>query len=242
MMTVLENVEPKVLSRVRALLAKAESTTFPEEADALMAKAQELMGRHAIDRAMVAGRDHGKPSSSRILVEDPYATAKSLLLAAVGHATRCKAVWSKTSRVMTVFGYADDLAAVELLYTSLLLQATSAMSAAARGGDPRTRSRAFRHAFLVAYAHRIGRRLAEVTASTIEDADREHGGSLLPVLARRDAEIDAAVAEAFPRLSRARTSASDASGWAAGVTAADRAALGGEAVGPPARAPGIGPA
>ena len=239
-MTVLENVEPKVLSRVRALLAKAESTTFPDEAEALMAKAQELMGRHAIDRAMVAGRDHGKPSSARIVVEDPYATAKALLFGAVAHATRCKAVWSKGSRVMTVFGYADDLASVELLYTSLLLQATSAMSAAGRHGDARSRSRAFRHAFLVAYAHRIGRRLADVTASTVEDAAREHGGSLLPVLARRDAEIDAAVAEAFPRLGRSRTTASDAGGWAAGVTAADRAALGGDAIGPQARAPGLG--
>jgi hypothetical protein len=38
---------------VRALLAKAESTTYPEEADALTAKAQELMARHSIDRAML---------------------------------------------------------------------------------------------------------------------------------------------------------------------------------------------
>ena len=37
-----------MLERVRALLAKAESTTFPEEADALTAKAQQLMTRHAL--------------------------------------------------------------------------------------------------------------------------------------------------------------------------------------------------
>jgi hypothetical protein len=224
-------IDPKVLGRVRALLAKAESTTFPDEAEALMAKAQELMARHAIDRAMVGRSDGTEPSSVRILVEDPYATAKSVLLGAVAHATRCQAVWSKRSKVMTVFGYPDDLAAVELLYTSLLLQATAALSAAGRDGDARSRSRAFRHAFLVAFANRIGRRLAEVTAATVQDADREHEGSLLPVLARREAAIDAAVAEAFPRLGRSRTSASDASGWAAGVTAADRAALGGDAVG-----------
>ena len=223
--------DPKVLARVRALLAKAESTTFPDEAEALMAKAQELMGRHAIDRAMVAGRDNTKASSVRIVVEDPYATAKSLLLNEVAHATRCKAVWSKSSRTMTVFGFDDDLASVELLYTSLLLQATSAVTVAGQGGDGRTRSRGFRHAFLVAFAHRIGRRLAEVTASTVKDADREHGGSLLPVLVQRDAAIDAAVAEAFPRLGRSRTSASDPAGWAAGTTAANRAALGGDGLG-----------
>jgi hypothetical protein len=188
------------------------------------------MGRHAIDRAVLAGSDSNQPASVRISVDDPYATAKSLLLHAVANASRCKAVWSKASKVMTVFGFDDDLAAVELLYTSLLLQATTAMTVAGRDGGARTRSRGFRHAFLVAFAHRVGGRLAEVTASTVEGADREHGGSLLPVLARRDAAIDAAVAEAFPRLGRARTSASDAAGWAAGTTAADRAALGGDAL------------
>ncbi len=34
-----------MLQRVRALLAKAESTTFPEEAEALTGEAQELMAR-----------------------------------------------------------------------------------------------------------------------------------------------------------------------------------------------------
>lgn len=38
-------VEEKVLSRVRGLLAKAESTEFGEEAETLSAKAQELMSR-----------------------------------------------------------------------------------------------------------------------------------------------------------------------------------------------------
>ncbi|EOD65931.1 DUF2786 domain-containing protein [Amycolatopsis vancoresmycina] len=38
---------------LRALLAKAESSSFPEEAEALSAKAQELMTRHALDRVLV---------------------------------------------------------------------------------------------------------------------------------------------------------------------------------------------
>nr|MDT0667092.1 DUF2786 domain-containing protein [Micromonospora sp. DSM 115978] len=36
----------RVLDRVRALLAKAESTEFTEEADALTAKAQQLIAQH----------------------------------------------------------------------------------------------------------------------------------------------------------------------------------------------------
>lgn len=45
------DVDDKALSRVRALLAKAEDTKFPEEAEALSAKAQELMSRYSLQRA-----------------------------------------------------------------------------------------------------------------------------------------------------------------------------------------------
>ncbi|NEA40757.1 DUF2786 domain-containing protein, partial [Streptomyces sp. SID11385] len=44
--------EPRMLTRIRALLAKAEATGFPEEAEALTTKAQELMARHSIDEAL----------------------------------------------------------------------------------------------------------------------------------------------------------------------------------------------
>ncbi len=42
------DVDEKALGRVRALLAKAEATKFPEEAEALSAKAQELMSRYSL--------------------------------------------------------------------------------------------------------------------------------------------------------------------------------------------------
>lgn len=49
--------EERVLGRIRALLAKAEATGYPSEAEALTAKAQELMARHSVDEAhLSAGR------------------------------------------------------------------------------------------------------------------------------------------------------------------------------------------
>ena len=48
--------DDKILNRIRALLAKAESTT-PEEAELLTAKAAELMLRHEISQSQVAA-DH----------------------------------------------------------------------------------------------------------------------------------------------------------------------------------------
>jgi hypothetical protein len=220
-----------VLHKVRSLLAKAESTTFPDEAEALSAKAQQLMDRHAIDRAMVAAAGGGggaRPEGRTLLVEAPYARPKFQLLTELARANRCRAVLDTGSNVATVVGFPDDQATVELLYTSLLVQATRAMLQT--GTSPRTRSRAYRQAFLVAYAARIGQRLREASAATVTEAVRAHGDGLLPVLKSREVAVEDQLAEAFPHLRRLRVTASDPAGYAAGHAAADRARLGGQEV------------
>ena len=117
---------------------------------------------------------------------------------------------------------------VDVLFTSLLSQATSAMVAAGRivsqTGVSKTRS--FRQSFLIAYAHRIGERLAEAAASTTKQAEAEIGVSLLPVLVQRSADVDEAVTAAFPKLTARRTRVGSAAGWNAGREAADHASLG----------------
>src|SRR5690349_24678935 len=60
-------MDAKVLDRVRALLAKAESTSYEEEADAFTAKAHQLMSRYAIDAALPdRGRSAGGAASRRL--------------------------------------------------------------------------------------------------------------------------------------------------------------------------------
>jgi hypothetical protein len=226
-------VDARILHRVRALLAKAEPTTFPEEAEALSAKAQELMARHAIDRALLdATADVGPEGvgGRRLPIDDPYARQKSLLLGAVANANRCKAVWSPDFGWSTVFGADDDLDIVELLFTSLLCQATSAMVAAGSSAEgslgPRARTKSFRQSFLVAYATRIGARLRSATEAAADEAAATHGSErLLPVLAARRAAAGQAAKDAFPNLGRTRFSAHDPAGWAAGAVAADVASL-----------------
>lgn len=220
--------DPRILEKVRALLAKAESTTFPEEAEALSAKAQELMARHSIDDAMVGGVDDG-PTGVRVAIDDPYAGAKSVLLAVVASANRCRSVWSKHLGFSTVFGYESDLEFVEVLYTSLLVQATSAMVAAGSQFDRagRSRTRSFRQSFLLAYANRIGDRLREAQEAGRAEAAEEYGDALLPVLADRSAAVDAACDAAFPGAVSRSVSISNAAGWAAGSAAADLASLSG---------------
>jgi hypothetical protein len=219
--------DPKMTERVRALLAKAESTDFPDEAEAFTAKAQELIARHAIDVAMLQdGPGEGsRARGRRVLLDDPYAKAKSLLLASIASANHCQTVRDQQLGICTIFGAPSDLDAVELLYTSLLAQATAAMVTAGRAGR-RARSRGFRSTFLVAYATRIGERLRAATRVAVDDARTTHGDNVLPVLASREEAADNARDEAFPHLRKERISTTDPAGWRAGTAAADRAHLG----------------
>jgi hypothetical protein len=213
-------VDEKKLGRVRALLAKAESSSFPEEAEALSAKAQELMTRYAFDRVLVEAGQAGPdvPASRRIWLDTPYVDAKSLLVHVVAKANRCRAVFDARWDFVTVVGDENDLDAVALLTTSLLVQATRAMIA-----DPAGRDRAFRKSFLVSYATRIGERLEKAAAATLTatpDPDR-----LLPVLASHELKVNAAFATLFPQVVGKSVTVRSAEGWDAGRSAADRARL-----------------
>ncbi len=215
-------VDARVLARVRALLAKAESTEFPDEAEALSAKAQQLMSRYSLRRAMIdheAGRAQ-RARPRRIWLDAPYVGAKSLLVTAVARANRCQTVLCEGLGFVTVIGDAVDQRVVDLLATSLLVQATRAMvphgSQTSRGGVSRTRS--FRQSFLVAYAGRIGERLQEANDAAQAGDDR-----LLPVLAARRRAVDDAMHELYPHLVDRQVAVSNAAGWGAGRAAADLA-------------------
>ncbi|MFF5774847.1 DUF2786 domain-containing protein [Streptomyces californicus] len=224
--------EPRMLTRIRALLAKAEATGFPEEAEALTTKAQELMARHTIDEALLAARTHSRetPGACRIGVEPPYEGAKAVLLDAVSSANRCRAVWNEDLGFSTVVGFEPDLDAVELLFTSLLVQGTTAMtrSEAGQRAGGRKRTKTFRQAFWMGYAQRLGGRLAadahRITAEAETPADGGGGGGLLPVLAARDVAVADTAERMFPRTTTTRLrGVSDLDGWNHGTEAADRA-------------------
>ncbi|MFG3286035.1 DUF2786 domain-containing protein [Streptomyces sp. NPDC048111] len=216
--------EPKTLARIRALLAKAEATGYPEEAEALTAKAQELMARHSVDDALLAGHGAGGevPGACRIGVDAPYETAKAILLDAVASANHCRAVWNSALGFSTVVGFEGDLEAVELLYTSLLVQGTAAMAkaeAAQRAGG-RRRTKTFRQSFLLAYAARLG----DLLAAAARGVEESFGGEVLPVLASRGVAVAGRAEAMFPRTVATRVrGVSDESGWRDGRAAADQA-------------------
>ncbi|WP_232376713.1 DUF2786 domain-containing protein [Amycolatopsis aidingensis] len=221
-------VDQKVLSRVRALLAKAESTDYPEEAEALSAKAQELMNRHAFERALLDAETHQPQvaTSRRVWLDSPYADAKAQLVHVIAEANRSRAVHHDKIGFVSLVGEEMDLEIVELLVTSLLVQATKAMvaegSQKTRTGGSRTRS--FRKSFLIAYAVRIGERLTSQEAAA---RDLVEDPRLLPVLADRGEAVDAAVDEMFGGFLYEKKAGfvRDGAGWAAGRAAADLASL-----------------
>ncbi|MGR7024436.1 DUF2786 domain-containing protein [Geodermatophilus sp. URMC 62] len=209
--------DARALRRIRALLAKAESTGFPDEAEALTAKAQELMTRHAVDSALLEAGDGAARTgvgTRRVHVDDPYVRAKVQLLGAVAEANGVRLVWYQGLGIATLVGNTCDLDAVELLFTSLLLQVGQALGAAERAARRGSASRSFRRAFLLGYASRIGERLTSARDRAAAAAATEQGVDLLPVLRSRQEAVDDAFTGLFPRVRSSRgRSPADAAGW-----------------------------
>jgi hypothetical protein len=223
------DAEPNpIFARIRALLAKAESTEFPAEAEVFTAKAQALMSDARIDEAAVRAnsgeRSASRVSATRIGIDEPYIASKQSLLHVVCEANDVRCVFSRGVDLATVVGPVGQLAYVELLFTSLLIQVQAALSAdaATAPAGSRTRSRRYRSSFIVGFAGRIGERLQAARTASFASA----GADALPVLAADDQ----ATAELFDRLvgrtTAMRSSAKyDSLGVQAGVSAADRASL-----------------
>ncbi|WP_406106736.1 DUF2786 domain-containing protein [Micromonospora globbae] len=225
-----------MLSKVRKLLAQAEDPACtPAEAAAFTAKATELIARYGVDRALLASRDPATdPVGDRVVeVIAPYARDKAGLLAAVADPLRCRCVRRRhgSGFAMHLFGFASDLERVDLLFTSLLVQAAHGLAGTPvpAGEQPA----AFRRSWLAGFAQSIGARLraAETAAAT----DPRTPGVAL-VLADRSDRVRRRLAEVYPRLRTAPPRRLAGSGFASGADAGRRADLGGPSMGTGPRA------
>ncbi|MFP5021394.1 DUF2786 domain-containing protein [Pseudonocardia phyllosphaerae] len=240
-----EAVQQDRLDRIRKLLAKAERAGTPEEAEIYTAKAVDLMARHGVDEALLAARGSGPPATDpiagvRIEIDDPYSGGKARLLGWTAAALRCRWVMhdARAGKVaaVTVFGFASDRERVELLYTSLLLQAARQL-ARVRPADPAESVAAYRRSWLYGFAARVHERLREAEAAAVGEsgswagASGDGGPSAELVLADRGDRVDRAYAEEFGDLRRARRPQVSGTGFGHGAAAADRADLGGPRLG-----------
>jgi len=229
-----------IIERVSALLAKAEASPFPEEADAFSAKAQELISRHALDIAEVrrAGEDMlGFVGQEEIPMSGSYTYERAAIWSMASKANRCRILMNKAygSRRVTrihLIGREHDRRLVRVLAASLETQALSRLPSRAGDayGEPTLTS--VRRSFLIGYVHQLQRRLAE----TNQSAEADYAAATSQSLRLADDELDRYIDEHFNAgqdRSRARI---DSASFEAGQLAAAGADVGNSRLpnGPPA--------
>ncbi len=247
----------KVLGKIRALLDQAESTDYESEADAFINKAEQLMAKYDIEEALVAAA--GKPTTDTIGRRRFYTDAgrymgpRMQLFAGVAEAHgMTDRVQSRTYRygkrqaVLEVWGYESDLEYLEMLVTSLLLQAGEAIhrpetvakmrSECFNGGQ----TVAWKNAFMLGFAYRVANRVrvarrdaeAEAAASHVEEAVPASSSVALALIDRKKA-VGAAFKTHYPKLyagTRSTAGSGGGSGYSRGDSAGGRASLGGKKV------------
>ncbi|MFC7546417.1 DUF2786 domain-containing protein [Plantactinospora sp. GCM10030261] len=217
-----------ILDKVRKLLTKAEDPgCTPAEAAAFTAKATDLIARYGVDQALLAARrSAADPVTDRkIEVSRPYAAEKASLLAAVAGGLRCRTVRLRTGHRTSVhvFGFDSDLARVELLYTSLLVQAAHGLAAASV--PPWEHPAAFRRTWLIGFAQSVAHRLRRAEEAAVA-ASAEPSTTL--VLADRSVRVERRRDEAYPDAEPMRQRRLSGGGLYLGAAAGRRADLGGE--------------
>jgi hypothetical protein len=228
-----------LLDRVRKLLAKAEDEgVTPHEAEALTAKAAELMARYGIDRARLGALhpETDSPGDQVFDLDNPWASVKAHLLAGLASALRCQCVLVNRpvpgSRVH-VFGYQSDLERADILFTSLLVQMARALASqpvpAARG-----RAKAWRRSWMLGYCSAVVARVraAEDAAAASSDAgpDADGGPSTALVLADRALTVRRHAEQAYPRTRKTRVTYTG-SGYTDGYREGQKADIGGAKMG-----------
>jgi hypothetical protein len=216
-----------LLARVRKLLAKAEDPACTAaEAEAFTAKATDLIAKYGVDQALLAAAD---PATDRVgdrivTIDPPYARDKAGLLAAVAAPLRCRVVHlTRPGEARShLFGHATDLERVDLLFTSLLVQAAHGLSASPV--PPGEHAAAYRRSWLAGYTQAIAGRL---WASERSAAEAAPGAEL--VLVDRTELVEQRRDELYPRLAKRGPRRLRGGGLAHGYRAGQEADLGGRA-------------
>lgn len=232
--------------RVAALLAKAQSTSSPEEAEAYVAKAAEVAQRHSIDLAVAGMRPQGRPElpTHRMLtIGAPRAALNKHLVAlylAIARAWPVRVDIGPGSMYVVGYGMPADLDQVESVFATASALMVGGAQAHVRGRTwvgttyqpggagarrPVTGTVA-RNAFVVGFVERVGARMAQAAQHAREAAQRSRGQDGVEVagdpVSARSVEValrarEVAVADYHRSASRARGS------WQGSLTAAGSA-------------------
>jgi hypothetical protein len=223
----------RLLDRVRKLLAKAEADgVTPAEAQALTAKAAQLMAKYGIDRALLAAArpETDQPSSRLVDIYNPWARVQAHLLCGLAGAMRCQCILLPSGdgdQRVHIFGYASDIERTDVLYTSVLVQMWHGLIATevpARVSGVR----AWRRSWLLGFAAAVTAKVqaAEERAARIASAAADGPATKTAlVLADRSMVIRRNVAAAYPQTRAARLTYTG-SGYGAGYRQGQKADVG----------------
>jgi hypothetical protein len=226
-----------IIDKITLLLNKAEGASTPEEAEAYFQKAQDIATKHAIDIEVARANGGSKESvltSKRFQMGKPrqfglYTYVE--LFCSVAYANDVRIAVAQNSTYVLAYGYDTDIAVVETLFTSLLLQMSNASAAYIATGEYKnekvwrdgymenyggTRGREWveagykpvhgstaRNSFQKAFAERVGQRLAEARRRTVNNAQTASPGTGAELVLVRKAD---AVAKHFDATANAKGS------------------------------------
>lgn len=220
----------KMIERVRALLAKAERTNNHHEAEAFFAKATELMDKYRIDDAAVRDRpaqyERLMISLSGIKFLRPTATLLGVIARHYGVVALLGTPGSDSVRTMILVGEHADIEAVQMMFTSLIIQRDRAALAAPV--PPGRNANQFRQSFALGYNVRISARLKEIREAQVAVATSDGNTTALEVYDRRNKVMEMLGNPGTANHNRPNV---DGKGMAAGHEAAATADLGGKRVG-----------
>lgn len=203
-----QGVDNGMIAKVGKLLRHAEGASTEAERDTFMAKAQELATRHSIELA-VARTHHQGESASQPTFEAVTLGHKGqqsnvryvALMVAVARANDVRCTIRSNNTGVTLYGFADDITIVTMLYASLVVQMIADGDAYIRSGAHKpVHGRTARAAFYAGWTNRIAERLiqaqtrAQLSAGAatrhVDTATGQVSIAKVPALLAKDVEVD----------------------------------------------------
>lgn len=216
----------KAQRKITALLRKAESTPYEEEAATYIQKAAALQTKYNI--SALHEEIPRSVRTSRVFISAPYVKEKSLLLAAIARNCGAHVIALTNTGVMCVVGYPADLAYIKDMYASLERQCMYFMVHSPQADRARQNgsTTSFRRSFIIAYAHEIADILASATRGAT-DGD----GSTSQALVETSAAVKKTFSDLFPEVTTSRVQAHNAAGYEEGTRSAQSSHFGGDSSG-----------